>query len=374
MSFRFAPARREKISLLIALAGASGSGKTLSALRLARGLCRGDDAKIAVIDTEAGRALHYAVAQNEQTGPDRYAFQHGDLKPPFTPEAYIEAIAAADAAGFAVVVVDSVSHEYEGDGGLHALHDEIVARGVEAARAQAAEKGWSFNESAARERLSIGAWNEPKTRHKRFVSRLLQCRAHLILCLRAEEKLRIEQVKDERTGRSRMVITQAKDLPPAERWVPICEKRFMYEMTLSLLLSPANPGVPIPIKLQSQHRPAILTSAPLSETSGAALADWATGTATESGAASPNSPHPDDGAGPTCEQTAVWDKQLADAAEEGMGALEQEWQHLPHKEARIALRSALDRRHKPRARAVDAERTGQKEEDPCPGASLHAPP
>jgi hypothetical protein len=292
-TFAFAPAVRDRVSLLIALAGASGSGKTLSALKIARGLAGGDDGKIAFIDTEARRGLHYAVAPGEKPGPDRFAFQHGDLRAPFTPEAYAAAIKAADAAGFDVIVVDSCSHEYEGEGGLHDMHDDLVAAAVAKSKAVAEEKGWRFDEAQARDRASVGAWNEPKMRHKRFVARLLQCRAHLILCLRADEKIRIEKVKDDR-GRERTVIVQPKDMPPKERWVPICEKRFMYEMTLSLVLTPHNPGVPVEIKLQQQHRAAVPLDKPLSETTGLALAAWASGgqpspRAADSAAPSPTS-------------------------------------------------------------------------------------
>jgi hypothetical protein len=112
------------------------------------------------------------------------------------------------------------------------------------------------------------------------VSRLLQCRAHLILCLRADEKLRIEQIKE--GNRTKTVIVQPKDMPPNERWVPICEKRFMFEMTLSLILTPANPGVPVPIKLQAQHRDAVPLDKQLSEETGRKLAAWAAGGATPS--------------------------------------------------------------------------------------------
>lgn len=276
MNFHFAPAVREQVSLLIMMAGASGSGKTLSALKLARGLADGDDEAIAVIDTEAGRAKHYAVRPGEKPSADRFAFQHGDLKPPFTPEAYETAIKAADAAGFKVIMIDSGSHEWEGEGGLHDEHQEAVGAAVDKQRKVAEEKGWRFDEAQAADRASVGAWKEPKRRHKRFVSRLLQCRAHLIICLRADEKMRIETVEDDR-GRKKTVIVQAKDMPPGQRWVPICEKRLPYEMTLSFVLTPDKPGFPIPLKLQDQHRAAVPLDAPLSEQTGRDLAEWARG-------------------------------------------------------------------------------------------------
>ena len=88
MSFTFRPAVRENVGLLIGLAGGTGSGKTYTALRLAKGIC--GDKPFALIDTEAGRAKHYA---------DQFKFDHGDLKPPFRPDAYTQAIMAADQAG-----------------------------------------------------------------------------------------------------------------------------------------------------------------------------------------------------------------------------------------------------------------------------------
>lgn len=117
MSFTFRPAVREQTSLLLALAGASGSGKTYSAMLFARGLA-GPDGRIAVIDTEAGRALHYA---------DQFRFDHADLAPPFTPARYQEAIVAAEDAGYGVIVIDSMSHEYAGEGGIQEWAAELEA-------------------------------------------------------------------------------------------------------------------------------------------------------------------------------------------------------------------------------------------------------
>src|SRR6185312_8498441 len=88
MTFHFAPAVRDQVSLLIALAGASGSGKTFSALRIAKGMA--PSGKIAFIDTEARRGLHYA---------EQFDFLHTDMRPPFRPERFIEAIRAAESVG-----------------------------------------------------------------------------------------------------------------------------------------------------------------------------------------------------------------------------------------------------------------------------------
>jgi hypothetical protein len=170
-----------------------------------------------------------------------------------------------------VIVIDSLSHEWEGEGGLQDMQAANLDAAVERARGSQ-----YFDETKVRERSNVGAWKEPKMRHKRFVSRLLQCRAHLVICLRAEEKLRMEKVKDDR-GRERTVIVQAKDLPPVERWSPICEKRFMYEMTASFVLTPDHPGIPIPIKLQAQHHHAAPAGKHLSEETGLAFSEWSRG-------------------------------------------------------------------------------------------------
>src|ERR1035437_171365 len=309
--FEFKPAARQNVSLLIGLCGPSGAGKTFSALSLASGLAGGG--KIAAIDTEAGRMCHYA---------DRFHFDHGDLKAPFSPDRYIEAIEAADAAGYAVIVIDSLSHEWESEGGLHDMHDEILDEQVERAR-KTHSGNWEFDEGKTRERLSVGAWKVPKSAHKKFVSRLLQCRAHLVMCMRADEKMRIEKVKDER-GREKTIIIQAKDLPPAERWSPICERRFPYELGLSIILTPQRPGFPIHIKIQEQHLAFFPENKPIDEAAGRALAEWARG-----GAAAICEPA-ETGYTMACERQAgpSLEQQGHECAERGMAVLGGFWGNL----------------------------------------------
>lgn len=234
MTFSFKPAVREQVSLLVALAGASGSGKTMSALRLAQGMA--PTGKIAFIDTEARRGLHYA---------DKFTFMHADMKPPFRPERFTEGVDAAVAAGAEVVVIDSFSLEYDGVGGIMEWADELAEKGVK----------------------SPGNWKEPKLAHRKMMNSLLQCRASLIFCLRADEK--IEIVRD--GGK-----TQVRPLG----WMPICEKRFAYEMTASFTLTPDAPGrvnTHLPHKLQEQHRPMFPEGEFITEQSGRLLAEWAAG-------------------------------------------------------------------------------------------------
>ena len=242
MGFTFRKAVRENVSLIIGLAGGTGSGKTYSAMRLAAGLAGGK--RFAVIDTEAARALAYA---------DQFAFDHGDLAAPFRPDAYAEAIAAADAAGYPVIVVDSMSHEHAGTGGLLEWHDEELAR------------------FGGGDKDNMRAWIAPKVSHKRMVQKLLQLRAHLILCFRAEEK--VEIIKE--NGKTKIV---PKEGPTGlHGWMPICEKNLPFELTASFLLTADAPGFPKPIKLQQQHRTLFPLDQPLTEAGGRELAAWASG-------------------------------------------------------------------------------------------------
>ena len=249
MSFTFKPAARENVGLFIGLAGGTGSGKTYTAMRLATGMALGKP--FAVIDTEAGRAKHYA---------DQFKFDHGELNPPFSPAAYTEAIVAADKAGYPVIVVDSASHEHAGDGGLLDMHEA------------------EYQRMGGRDNVKVAAWIKPKMEHKKFVQRLLQIRAHIILCFRAEEK--IEMVRDEN---GKMKPMPKKSLTGLDGWIPICEKNLPFEMTASFLLLATQPGIPKPIKLQEQHRPFFPLEKPITEDSGRRLAEWAKGAPTNAG-------------------------------------------------------------------------------------------
>jgi hypothetical protein len=234
----FRKAVRTNTTTLIALAGPSGGGKTYSALRLARGLV-GQAGKVAMIDTEAGRSLHYA---------DQFEFDHHDMHPPFSPDAYKDAIIAAEKAGYGAIVVDSMSHEWAGDGGCQDIHDD------------------DHKSMGGQDSTSVLAWRNAKTLHKKMISRFLQSRSHLIFCLRSEEKIKF----------TRHPTTGKIQIEPAG-WMPICEKNFMYEMTVSFMLLDAKPGVGKPIKLQEQHKPFFRLDSFIDEDAGQRLAQWALG-------------------------------------------------------------------------------------------------
>lgn len=279
MAFTFRAAARENVGLLIGLSGGTGSGKTFTAMRLAKGIAGGKP--FAVIDTEAGRAKHYA---------DQFRFDHGDLKPPFRPDAYAEAIAAADAAGYPVIVVDSTSHEWAGEGGILDWQDEELDR--------MAGTDWK-----KREACKMAAWIKPKVSHKKMVQRLLQVRAHLILCFRAEPKVEMVRVD------GKMEIREKQSLTGLHGWIPITEKNLPYELTASFLLMPDKPGVPLPIKLQEQHRALFPLDKPITEESGARLTAWASGGAPAATATKAAAPKGQD----TEADTGDWLTVIADA-------------------------------------------------------------
>lgn len=260
MTFQLRPAVRENVPLLIGLAGASGSGKTLSALLLAKGLSGGK--KFAVIDTESGRAKAYA---------DEFDFDTGDLVAPFRPSTYEKAIMAIDAMQkYSAIVVDSASHEYAGDGGILDWQEEILSEMVERSK----KSGDTRPDYQIADSHKMRSWIEPKMAHKHFMTRLLQVRSHLILCYRAEPKTEIAKEKDDR-GRDKTVIRPKQGLTGLDGWFPICEKNMPYELTAYFLLMADKPGVPMPIKLMEKHKPFFPTGKPITEEAGRKLAEWA---------------------------------------------------------------------------------------------------
>ena len=100
----FAKAERSDTSIKLAITGPSGSGKSFGALKLARGLA-GPTGKIAFIDTENGSGkLYYNLTE----------FFHYDMTPPFEHKKFIGAVKEAEQAGFDCVIIDSMSHLWQG--------------------------------------------------------------------------------------------------------------------------------------------------------------------------------------------------------------------------------------------------------------------
>jgi hypothetical protein len=149
----FKKAERKQAKLRLALAGPSGSGKTYSALLLATGL----GGRIAVIDTEHGSASLYA---------DIADFDTMELHAPYSPERYIEAIEAAEQAGYDTLIIDSYSHEWTGSGGC-----------------------LESNEAVAHQKFrgnTWAAWNETTPRHRKLTDKILTSSLHIICTMRSK--------------------------------------------------------------------------------------------------------------------------------------------------------------------------------------------
>jgi len=136
--------KREDVKLRVGISGASGFGKTYSALLLAYGITK-DWNKIAVIDTENSSASLYS-----HLGP----YNVLELSAPFSPERYVEAIGLCEKENMQVIIIDSISHEWNGTGGCLQLHEQLGGR---------------FQD-----------WGKISPRHQAFIDKILQSSCHVI--------------------------------------------------------------------------------------------------------------------------------------------------------------------------------------------------
>lgn len=171
MTFQIQKAQRKKAKLRIGVSGPSGSGKTYSALLLARGITSSWD-KILLIDTENGSGELYS---------DLGEYNVITLEAPYTPERYIEAIEAGENAGMEVIIVDSISHEWEGKGGCLEINEKL---------ASAKFKGNTW-----------AAWSETTPRHQRLMSAVTTSRCHIITTARSKtDMMQTEDKKVKKVG------------------------------------------------------------------------------------------------------------------------------------------------------------------------------
>lgn len=271
-TFTSSKAVRRKVPVWIGLAGPSGSGKTKSALRIARGMAQKLGGKIGLVDTENNRAVHYA---------EEFDFEHIPFIPPFDSLSYLDVVRHAVARGCSVVIIDSMSHEHEGIGGLLEQHEAEIDALI--ARSRQAQK-------PSRQEMSLLAWNKPKMDRRHMIQSLLQLDINVIFCFRAKEKLKIEGSKVEKQG-----------------WMPVAAEELVYEMTVQALLPPGSRGVPTwnpkglgektTVKLPGQFDKIFARARQFDEEMGLALATWGAGeaapelsAATQHGTATERSP------------------------------------------------------------------------------------
>ena len=201
MSFNLTEAKRSKAKLRLAIDGPSGSGKTYSALLIAHGLCS-DWSKIAVIDTERGSADLYAadLCTVGADGEESKKYQTGQINVPYTPQKYLEALKACEAAGMEVVIIDSLTHAWTAEGGLLDLHDAAV-------KAQRTQNGYT-------------AWSDVTPLHRKLVDAILTSPVHVISTIRSETEYSQEKDSNGKT------VVKKVGLKPQFR------KGLDYEMTI----------------------------------------------------------------------------------------------------------------------------------------------
>jgi len=233
------PVRRESAKLVIGLAATSGEGKTYSALLLALGLAGGDPSKVGLLDTENRRGSMYADIFGTT---DDKRFHIGDLNAPFSPARYALAMREFAAAGVEALVIDSMSHEHEGEGGLEEIANAPKANG---------------------QPRKIADWITAKREHKRMMNTLLYLPCHVVCCFRAREKMDFKNMGP-------------NNQPLSLGLQPICEKNVLFEMTASFLLREQGRAHD-PIKLPECLRPILGQSGYFTSDHGRQLRDWVGG-------------------------------------------------------------------------------------------------
>lgn len=312
-TFTGGPAVRVRTPLWIDVVGPSGSGKTLSSILLAEGIQRVQPGPIVVIDTESLRALKHANGN-----PDR--FIHVPFAEPFGPLDYIDAFKHAITYNPSTIIVDSMSHEWEGPGGVLAQHAAVVAA-----------RGDSYK---------MTAWIKPKADHTAMKHFILQQRCNWILCFRAKEK-----VKPKKGG-------EPEDLG----WQPLGSEDLIYEADLGALLYPGADGRPrwqSKLQHEQEHmkvpgwfRGLFAGDPQLTPDIGEHLARWAIGGAADA-AVKPSQPSP---------HLALIDLfdacSTVDILESTKAEMKARWESIPKGDARSAVTKAF----KAAEERIEAER------------------
>jgi hypothetical protein len=247
--FECGPARRERTPLAIGVIGPSGSGKTKSALRLADGMARVVPGDTWVVDTNNRRSLHHA---------DDHKFIALHMQPPYSPSDFGQAFQHAIKSGARRIVVDNMSDEWDGEGGVLDMHEDELDRRTN-------------GDDKARDKMNAAAWITPKRVHNRLKLWMFNQPVDWILTFRAKEKTKPV------TGKGMQ----------DQGWQPIGAEDLIYELLLKCLLRPQADGRPTwtsnivqeqaLMKLPGWFRE-LFTNAPvLSEDIGEKLARWAAG-------------------------------------------------------------------------------------------------
>ncbi len=181
-------ATRKKAKIRLGLSAVSGGGKTFSALLIARGICQ-DWSKIAIIDSENNSADLYAHLGD---------YNVLSITAPFSPEKYIDAIKECEKAGMEVIIVDSITHEWDGKGGCLEIVESL---------------GGKYQD-----------WAKVTPRHQAFIDAILQSSCHIITTVRRKQDY--EMIKD---GNGKVKVEKGG-------LREITREGFEYELTINLEL------------------------------------------------------------------------------------------------------------------------------------------
>jgi hypothetical protein len=257
------PAVRSKQPLLLGVSGPPGAGKTKSSLILATGIKADRGGDIIFLDNDGDRGLQYAPLAGQK--PDfvhTFDFHHVTFDPPYNSSEFKDAILQNVARNPACIIVDVMSAEHEGEGGLLEYHEAELSR--------MAGDDW-----AKRDRMTQAAWIKPKRARLEMINTIMKIKTPIIFNFKAREKTK--QLKN----------AQGKLVPTNIGWTPIAPAEIIGSMTLFCLLPNHADGVPMwkgnttyedfSIKLPGQFRDFIRDGEPLSQEMGRAMSEWARG-------------------------------------------------------------------------------------------------
>ena len=222
-------ATRQKAKIRLGLSAVAGGGKTYSALLIAKGMC-GDWSKVAIIDTENGSGDLYCHLGD---------YNVISLQAPYEPERYIEAIKACEAGGMEVIIIDSITHEWDGKGGCLEIVDRLT--------------------QASTHKNSYIAWGKVTPRHQSFIDSILQSKCHIITTVRRKQDYEMTKGGD---GKIKVEKAGLKE---------ITREGFEYELTVNLELDHGHHAT------ASKDRTGLFSGKPEfipSEATGQMIAEW----------------------------------------------------------------------------------------------------
>jgi hypothetical protein len=225
-TFSDEPATRKETPLLLGFVGPSGTGKTYSALRVATGIQRVTGGEIFGIDTESERMCHYAPLKGEKADPTRgkFQFRHVPFGAPFDPLKYLAAIEHCVSSGASVVIIDSMSHEHDGVGGVLEQHHSESLRLAE-----------QYKTSI--DVVNFSAWGAPKAKRTKLLNTIItDLKIHVLFCFRAKKKISLPTKKQKEAGQRQ---------PIDQGYMPIAGHEFVYELMQKFLFLPGKRGVPV---------------------------------------------------------------------------------------------------------------------------------